>query len=146
MQEIEFFKSLFQKDPNISILNIDNGCKDIKIALEEIIDEVGGKLTYKKLEDINEDRFRLVAREFEYVVLSDILTDINNVDRLIKTCYHSLENSAQIIILSRKDKQDVYSLLDICDRNDFRASNQIDIFEEYNVVVAKKMHMWGNGL
>ncbi|MEA3316002.1 MAG: hypothetical protein U9Q30_09120, partial [Campylobacterota bacterium] len=142
MREIELFKSLFQKDPNISILNIDNGCEDIKKILEDIVDEVGGNLAYKKLEDINENRFRLVAREYEYVVLTDILTSIDDIDKFIQTCYHSLENSAQIILIAKKDNQDIYSLLDILDRNDFRASNDIDIFDKYNLVMAKKMHMW----
>jgi hypothetical protein len=29
---------------------------------------------------------------------------------------------------------------------EFRAINDIEIFDDYNLVMAKKMHMWGNGL
>jgi len=29
---------------------------------------------------------------------------------------------------------------------EFRSANEIDIIDGYDLVIAKKMHMWGNGL
>ena len=29
---------------------------------------------------------------------------------------------------------------------EFRSSNEIDVLPEYDLVMAKKLHMWGNGL
>jgi len=46
----------------------------------------------------------------------------------------------------KKENSDPYSILHILENADFRAMNQIDIFENYHLVMAKKMHMWGNGL
>lgn len=142
----EFFCSLFEQFPNISILNIDNGCDDITKLLETIVNNIGGKLTKKDFETIDQKRFRLTAREYEYAVVCDCYDKFERVDSFIQQVYHSLENSGQVILISKKESSDIYKMIEVLDRNDFRAANQIDIFDGYNLVVAKKMHMWGNGL
>lgn len=142
----EFFRSLFDDFPNISILNINNGCSDIQKLLEQIVNDLDGKLTVKNFEDIDEKRFRLTAREYEYAVVCDCVEKLQDADRFIQEVYHSLENSANIIVISKKENSDIYALTDILDRNDFRAVNQIDIFDKFHLVTGKKMHMWGNGL
>jgi hypothetical protein len=36
---------------------------------------------------------------------------------------------------------------ELLDKSEFRAANTIvDLIDGYEVIVAKKMHMWGNGL
>jgi len=145
-KELELFSSLFESHPNISILNIHNRCDDIKVGLENIVNSIGGTLKYKDINDIDQKRFRLTAREYEYVVVCDCLDKIEDMKRFIDQIYHSLENSAQIILIGKKEKSDPYSMLQILEEADFRAMNQIDIFENYHLVMAKKMHMWGNGL
>ena len=145
-KEFESFNCLFQKDPNIAIFNINNDCDEIKQELKNIVNTIGGSFKNKEFDDIELNRFRLTAREFEYAVICDCLDKVEDVDRFIKEIYKSLENSAQIIVLSKKDKQDIKIIENILDKNDFRAVNSIDIFEKYNLVMAKKMHMWGNGL
>ena len=37
-------------------------------------------------------------------------------------------------------------MYELLENNEFRAANFIDIFPNYDLVMAKKMHMWGNGL
>lgn len=145
-KEIELFKTLFQKTPNSALLHINNGCTKIQDILHDFTNEIDAKLTYKDFNTINLERFRLTARDFEYVIVCDCLESIGDVDKFIKEIYHSLENSANIILISDKTKNNTLFMIDILDRNDFRATNSIDIFENYNLVMAKKMHMWGNGL
>ena len=145
-KEIESFKTLFQKTPNSALLHIDNGCTEIQNILLDFTNEIDAKLTYKDFNTINLERFRLTARDFEYVIVCDCLELISDIDKFIKEIYHSLENSANIILISNKTKNNTLFMIDILDRNDFRATNSIDIFENYNLVMAKKMHMWGNGL
>ncbi|MDQ1245442.1 MAG: hypothetical protein QG565_1783, partial [Campylobacterota bacterium] len=36
--------------------------------------------------------------------------------------------------------------LKLLEEFEFRAPNEIDIVEGYDLIIAKKMHMWGNGL
>ena len=145
-KEMEFFSTLFEKHPNIAILNINNNCDDIKLQLENLVNEIGGTLKNKEFSEIDQNKFRLTAREFEYGVICDILHNIENKDKFIKEIYHSLENSAHIIVICKKENMDPYTISEILDRNDFRAVNHIDIFDHYHLVMAKKMHMWGNGL
>ncbi len=145
-KEIELFKSLFQKTPNSALLLINDGCSDIQNIICDFTNETDAKLTYKDFNTINLERFRLTARDFEYVIVCDCFESIIDIDKFIKELYHSLENSANIILISNKNKNNTLFMIDILDRNDFRATNSIDIFENYNIVVAKKMHMWGNGL
>jgi hypothetical protein len=159
-KERDFFKSLFtgivsenetaavcfETNPNTAVLNINNGCDDIKNLLLELVEQNNGSLTNKEFNQLDQKRFRLTAREYEFAVVCDCIHALERVDRFIKEIYHSLENSAQIILLSRKENMDLPQMIDILDRNDFRAVNQIDIFDQYHLVMGKKMHMWGNGL
>lgn len=141
-----FFYSLFDNNPGIAILHINNNCDDISLLLENIVTQNKGSLKTKQFDTIDQKRFRLTAREYEYTVVSNCLHKVENIDRFISQLYHSLENSANIILLSKKENLDPYGMIEILDRNDFRAANQIDIFDDYYLVTAKKMHMWGNGL
>jgi hypothetical protein len=145
-QEILFFQDLFQKAPNSIFLHIDNNCSDIKKILEDFIGIIDGVLKYKDFQTLNLERFRLTARDFEYVVVSNCLKDLTNKDKFIQEIYHSLENSANIILIEEKKNNNLLEMIGILDRNDFRATNSIDIFENFNLAIAKKMHMWGNGL
>ncbi len=155
-KEADFFKALFlgndissvdlETNPNMAILNISNKCDDIKELIENLVQVNEGKLINKEFDKIELNRFRLTAREYEFAVVCDCIHCLEDADRFIKEIYHSLENSAQIILLSRKENMDLPQMIDILDRNDFRAVNQIDIFDQYHLVMGKKMHMWGNGL
>ena len=145
-KEIELFKTLFQKSPKSIILHINNDSAEIKDIIDNFINEIDGKLTYKNFNEINIERFRLTARDFEYVIVSNCLDLVEDIDKFIKEIYHSLENSANIILIENKLNNNLLFMKDILERNDFRATNSIEIFEEYNLTVTKKMHMWGNGL
>jgi len=145
-KEMELFKTLFQRTPNSAILHINNGCDDIQELLNNFVVELNGKLTYKIFNEINLERFRLTARDFEYVVVCNCVSMVDDLDKFIKEIYHSLENSANIILIESKKNNNLLTMLEVLDRNDFRATNSIDIFDSYNLTMAKKMHMWGNGL
>lgn len=85
------------------------------------------------------------ARDYEYVILKDTLSIHENPIKLLKNIYRSMENSAEIIVLQDQNLLfDTEGMLDECE---FRTPNKIhDIWKNYDAVVAKKMHMWGNGL
>jgi len=145
-KEIESFLSLFQKTPNSSLLHISKNCSDIESTIENFTNTIDGKLTYKAFSTLNLERFRLTAREFEYAIISNCLDEIGDKGKFIQEVYHSLENSANIILIENKKNNNIATMVDLLDNNDFRATNAIDIFEDYHLVIAKKMHMWGNGL
>jgi hypothetical protein len=48
--------------------------------------------------------------------------------------------------MEKKGLMDVHAMVELLAENEFRAPNVIDVLPEYDLVMAKKMHMWGNGL
>lgn len=89
--------------------------------------------------------FKGKNREYEYLILNSIVTKHAYVDRVVKLAYSSLENSAYIIVVEKKEDTSQEALIELLDRHEFRAVNAIDIFEDRYVVMGKKLHMWGNG-
>ncbi len=143
-QKREFF-SLFEHSPNTAIYHINNNCDNIEQLLEELIKSIDGKLSSQNFSEIEQKKFRLKDRDFEYAVISDCLDKVEHIDKFTTSIYHSLENSAFIIILQTKGSMDTETIKAILDKNHFRAVNDIDIFEKYYLVMAKKLHMWGAG-
>lgn len=81
------------------------------------------------------------SREYEYIIAKDIPTDV----KLLKLLYRSMENSAEIIVLQKCDLGiNVEEILESCE---FKTPNTIyGIYKDLEITVAKKLHMWGNGL
>jgi hypothetical protein len=46
----------------------------------------------------------------------------------------------------KKGVLDIEALKEKLELFEFRSANNIDIIKDYDLVIAKKMHMWGNGL
>jgi len=65
---------------------------------------------------------------------------------LIKLSYLTLANTANIIIIEKKGLLNIEALKTKLEIMEFRSANEIDIIDGYDLVIAKKMHMWGNGL
>lgn len=144
-KELEQFEELFDSSPNIAILHIDNGCEDISSFLHEFIEKNSGELTLKDINKISTQNFRFKDRNFEYAVVSNCLKRISAKEQFINGVYHSLENSAFIIMLEEKMDNDLSEMVELLDKCNFRAVNSIDIFQKYHLVMAKKLHMWGAG-
>ncbi|WP_072679625.1 hypothetical protein [Arcobacter sp. LA11] len=145
-KELNLFKDLFQPFPNISILHINNGIDFLNPVIEEVVNELEGNLNFIKFVDENSAKLRASAREFEYIILSDILSYCPNKDKILKIIYKALENSANIIILEKKSNNNLEEIKELLDKTSFVAINNIDLFEEYHLITAKKLHMWGSGL
>ena len=65
---------------------------------------------------------------------------------LLRIAYTTLANAADVIIMEKKGIMDVEATKELLEKFEFRAPNAIDLLDEYELVMAKKMHMWGNGL
>ena len=90
--------------------------------------------------------FRAPPREYDMVVFYDIYSKHEYPDRLLKLAYTTLANTAHLIIMEPKGTLELPTLLRDLERMEYRAANAIDVLEDYDLVMAKKMHMWGNGL
>ena len=145
-KEVEEFSSLLEDAPALCLLNIFNKSNPLTHILENKINKNDGTMISKDLSNINCNQFRLKTREFEYAILFDIIKNCTNKEKFIKAVYHSLENSAFIIIIEPKSNNNISEIIELLDICEFRVANNIDIFEDYNLIMAKKLHMWGNGL
>ena len=145
-KELTLFKDLFQPFENIAILHINNGVDFLNPVIDEVVSSLHGELSYKTFTGENSAQLKGTAREFEYVILSDILSHCDNKDKILQMMYKALENSANIIILEKISHNNVDEVKMLLDKSSFVAINHIDLFEEYVIITAKKLHMWGSGL
>ena len=145
-KKLELFKELFTDYTNIAILHIDNFLGLVDSALEEVRVQNEGNIKYIPFIDENSAKLRASAREYEYVVLGNILSFCPNQEMILKLMYKSLENSGNIIILEKISNDNKYELLDLLENIGFQAPNCIELFDDVYIFTAKKMHHWDNGL
>ena len=145
-QKLKLFKELFADYTNIAILHIDNFLGLVDSALEEVRVQNEGNIKYIPFIDENSAKLRASAREYEYVVLGNILSFCPNQEMILKLMYKSLENSGNIIILEKIENDNRYELLDLLENIGFQAPNCIELFDDVYIFTAKKMHHWDNGL
>jgi len=90
--------------------------------------------------------FRALPRDNDVVIIRDVLHQHAFSDRILKAIYTTLANTGDIIIISKKGSVDAEAQKAMLEAAEFRAANSIDILDGFDLVMAKKMHMWGNGL
>jgi len=160
-QTLEFLE-LIHLTPATRVLEVSSHADEISLSLAKHLETVDGEfhlqlypgihnipdlknVKYGEVKDFNSP-FRAIAREYSAIVLRDVLDIHKFPDRIIKACYKSLLNATELIIVQKKETMDIEKMKEFLDNNEFRAANEIDIFEDSYVVVGKKMHMWGAGL
>jgi hypothetical protein len=90
--------------------------------------------------------YRALPRDNDMVIYKDIFSKHHKPQILLKTAYTTLANTAEIIIMEKKGVLDIQNTIDMLSDSEYRAANYIDVLPEYDLFMAKKMHMWGNGL
>ena len=145
-QKLNLFKELFSDYTNIAILHIDNSLGLIDSALEEIKIQNEGNIKYIPFIDESSAKLKATAREFEYIVLGNIISSCPNYEMILKLMYKALENSGNIIILEKISNDNKYEILDTLENIGFQAPNCIELFDHVYIFTAKKMHHWDNGL
>ncbi|MEA3228361.1 MAG: hypothetical protein U9P38_04730 [Campylobacterota bacterium] len=164
MSDLKQFLELFNPYPGNSYLEISSGTSETTIALQELLNGVDGSLDLviysddksdlkeqfpnskvQQIDDLSKP-FRAMPRSADIVILKDFFHLHKNQDMIIKTAYTALANTADIIIMEKKGIMDIEATYEMLERLEFRASNLIEVLPEYDLIMAKKMHMWGNGL
>lgn len=88
-----------------------------------------------------------VPRDYAAVIVHDVLHLHESPQKFLQLIYRTLLNASEIIILQKNGSMNIAEVEALLDQVEFRAINAItDLIEGYEVIVAKKMHMWGNGL
>jgi hypothetical protein len=150
--------------PGLKVLEVTTHADALSAALAEHVRKCGGELAiaaypgehlrpepaeHLKYSEIKHFRapFKAAARDYEVIILNDILHLHAFQERLLKHAYQGLENSAILIVLQSRGtmpREEVEAMVEACE---YRAVNTIEnLVEGTNATVAKKLHMWGNGM
>ena len=157
------FRNLFLLLPGYKVLDITSHTDAISQYLNDALEEVNGRLSlvqypgeHGSVRNANaitpqvienyESPFRALPRDNDVVVIRDVIQHHKNIDALLKIAYRTLANAGEIIIMTQKEELISSRIYEALDKAEFRATNTIDIFDNYELIMAKKMHMWGNGL
>jgi len=161
---LEQFLELFHPLPGNHYIQVTTKPDATTIALYEKIQKVAGEfrlavyahdvftidkhLLEAKVQFVKNFKhpFRALPRDNDMVILKDIFTQHATPELLLRTAYTTLANTADIIIMEPKGELDIEATKELLEKFEFRAPNEIDVVEGYDLVMAKKMHMWGNGL
>ncbi|MFZ5373927.1 MAG: hypothetical protein ACOZBX_00060 [Campylobacterota bacterium] len=88
-----------------------------------------------------------VPRDYAAVIVQDVLHRHENPHKFLQMAYRTLLNASEIIIVQQNGSMPPAEVESLLDQAEFRAINAImDLIEGYDVIVGKKMHMWGQGL
>jgi len=160
--DLKQFLELFNPNPGSRYIQITDKFDGTTTALAKLLREVDGELhlvSYGEREKFDENftttiqyiknlknPFRALPREHDIVIIKNILHQHENPELLLRISYTTLANNANIIILQEKGTINIESLKELLEKFEFRSANHMDILANYDVITAKKMHMWGNGL
>ncbi len=158
------FLELFNPYPGNHYLQITTKVDETTQALYDLVEGVDGEFSLafyseeeQELETLYPNAkiqylktlkhpFRALPRTNDIVVFKDILNAHQNPKGLLKIAYTALANAAHIIVMEKKGEMDVEATLELLEEFEFRSQNYIEVLPEYDLVMAKKLHMWGNGL
>jgi len=99
-------------------------------------------ITVKKF-DLNRPRYTTQAKSYDYLFVSSEIADEEKSSFLQKS-YTIIKNAGLILIfVPRGDVHQRQVWTELLQENNFVATNTLDIFSEYDVIISKKMHGWG---
>ena len=143
------FLQLFNPLPGSHYMQVSISNNEVTDALNFILEEVDGNLDIILYNEENLDftkPFRALARSNDIIIFQDTFHSHQDQKMILKIAYTSLANTANIIIMEKKGVMDIEVMKNMLEDFEFRAVNDIDIVEGYDLIMGKKMHMWGNGL
>lgn len=166
MNNLEQFKELFNPLPGNHYMQVTTSVDETTYELYEMMKIVDGELSLAiydeddidididsqfpdaKIQQIKnfQQPFRAIPRNHDIVIFKDFFHLHANPKMVLKIAYTTLANTADIIIMQEKGTMDIEAMKELLEEFEFRAPNDIDVLPEYDLVMAKKMHMWGNGL
>jgi len=89
-------------------------------------------------------RYVTMAKMYDFVFVTANVPE-SNQEEFVKRINSHMKNGANIILfLPKGDIKSKYKWYEYLDEALFVATNSIDIFKNYEIVISKKMHGWGN--
>lgn len=164
MSEYRQFLELIQPQPGFKVLDVTAHADALTVAVAEHLKpfakhrltiamypgehrqfEAGESLKVQNIPNYKIP-FRALPRDNDVVIIRDVLHQHAFTERILKSIYTTLANTGDIIVVTKNEEADIEGQKALLEEYEFRAPNSIDILDGYTIVMAKKMHMWGNGL
>lgn len=164
MQDYRQFLELIQPQPGFKVLEVTSHADALSHAVQKHLEPFSNhrlalalypgehqefeETPALKIETIANYKlpFRALPRDNDIVIIRDVLQHHAQTERILKSIYTTLANTGDIIIITKSEASDIEAQKELLEKLEFRSANSIDILEGYTLVMAKKMHMWGNGL
>jgi len=165
LKKIEQLLSIIPKHPAIRIMHISQSGTELSDALASFIKEkeyelllnITNDVFYEEIKDRYSDnsstsvkkikfgqrRYVSMAKIYDYVfITADVPSNMQ--EQFVKNIYGHIKNAGNIIIfLEKNNLQLLDSWRQLLEENYFVATNTIDLFDDYEIVISKKMHGWG---
>jgi len=164
LKKIEQLLSIIPDHPAIQIMHITQSGRELSDALatlvrqkeytlllnitednayEEIKEHYQDNVSSVKKMKFEQRRYASMAKMFDYVFVTATVPDeVQN--QFAKTIHGHIKNAGHIILFLEKSNLKVLDRWrQILEENYFVASNTIDLFDEYEILISKKMHGWG---
>lgn len=96
-----------------------------------------------KLINLEQPRYAIQAKMYDYLFVTSDIPDEEKPSFLKKT-YGVIKNAGNIVIfVPREDDSKIQLWSQLLEDNNFVATNTLDIFSNFDVIISKKMHGWG---
>ena len=96
-----------------------------------------------KFINLEQPRYAIQAKLYDYLFVTNDIPDEEKLS-FLKKSYGVIKNAGNIIIfVPRGDYSQIHLWTQLLEENNFVATNTIDIFSNYDVIISKKMHGWG---
>ncbi len=162
MKDYSQILELIKLSPSVKLLDVTSHADELSELLAQHLMDVGGRLDlalypgehiipqydFVKASQSKDYKspFRALPRDYATVFMRDILDKHAFNERILKIAYTTLLNASEIVVIQDKTSMTQEAIEELLEKLDFRAVNTIEMFDDAYVCVAKKMHMWGNGL
>lgn len=132
---------LIPKHPAIKVLIVGDDIASYHEGIKKHLCDVEGSVDCIPFNE--KSLGQLKSREYEVALVVAICND-ECTQKVCTKVYKGLENSGILILLANEEcMHEMIALLEVCD---YRAPNSVEIKNGRTCIVAKKLHMWGNGL
>ena len=164
LKKIEQLLSIIPEHPAMRIMHISQSGTQLSDALAQLAIEreyefllnVNSDIFYEEIKDaypndlcgvkkikFEQRRYATMAKMYDYIFVT---ADIPNAlqEQFTKTIHGHIKNAGNIILFLEKNNLKVLDgWRQLFEENYFVATNTIDLFEEYEIIISKKMHGWG---
>lgn len=93
--------------------------------------------------DLDRPRYMIQAKTYDYLFVTADIAD-KDKSSFLKKSYPVIKNAGLILIFVPKDDMEQRQIWsELLQENYFVATNTLDIFSKYDVIISKKIHGWG---